>query len=153
MINLLYDYWVVWFIILELGMLLGLYKYYISHLNAQVWEKKASEEGWLTRLLEPAILEVSTLVSTTVLEEIEHKYRQSMGVLTRVSGSGAENPQEMGLSVAENILKDMGWKSPSILMVARLAGSMMGLGQELIESPEDNVFDDPTLNEFNEMMK
>ncbi len=153
MLDFFYNTWPIWFVVIEFAIILGLYKFYISHLNARVWEEKASEEGWLTKMLEPAILEVATLVSTTVMEEIEHKYRQSMGVLTRVSSSGAENPQEMGLSVAENILKDMGWKSPSILMVARLAGSMMGLGKELVEPQNENMFDDPTLNEFNEMMK
>lgn len=130
MIDFIYSLWPVWFVIIEILILLGLYKFYISHLNAEVWEAKAKEEGWLTALLQPAILETATLVSTSVFEEIEHKYRQQMGVLSRVSKSGAKDDDEMGLSMSEEILKGMGFKSPHALMVFRLAKGLMGVASE-----------------------
>ena len=128
--DLIYDLWPVWFVCIEILILLGLYKFYISNLNATVWEKKASEEGWLSTLLEPVILETATLVSTSVLEELELKYKQSMGVLSRVSKSGAKDDEEMGLSLSEEILKGMGYKSPHALMVFRLAKGLLGVASE-----------------------
>ena len=145
--DLIYDLWPVWFVCIEILILLGLYKFYISNLNATVWEKKASEEGWLSTLLEPVILETATLVSSSVLEELELKYKQSMGVLSRVSKSGAKDDEEMGLSLSEEILKGMGYKSPHALMVFRLAKGLLGVASEgageasTMEAPqhEDNM--------------
>jgi len=130
MLDIIYSLWPVWFVCIEILILLGLYKFYISNLNAEVWEKKASEEGWLTALLEPVIMDTATLVSTAVLEELEMKYKQSMGVLSRVSKSGAKDDEEMGLSLSEEILKGMGYKSPHALMVFRLAKGLIGVASE-----------------------
>jgi len=130
MIDFIYSLWPIWFVIIEILILLGLYKFYISHLNAEVWEKKAKTEGWLTDLLQPAIMETAAIVSSTVFEEIEHKYRQQMGVLSRVSKSGAKDDEEMGLSLSEEILKGMGYRSPHALMVFRLAKGLLGVASE-----------------------
>ena len=72
-------------------------------------------------------MEVAEMVSTSVIETLKMEYTQAQGVLTRVSKSGDATPEQMGLEVAENILKSMGWKNPNVLMVARLASTLGGL--------------------------
>jgi len=130
--------WPVWLIIVEIIILLGLYRFYIANLNAEKWEQRAREDGWLVEILQPVILETTEMVSATVLEALERKYRQSMGVLSRVSKSGTETEAEVGLSLAESVLQSMGYKQPHIMLVSRLAGSLSGLlaGAEQDPSPE-----------------
>ena len=97
-------------------------------------------------MLEDVILEVAEVVSSTVIERLKFEYTQAQGTLTRVSKSGDSTPQDIGLQMAENILKSMGWKQPNVMLVTRLAatlGSMiksevpkedgaLTLGQDLI---------------------
>jgi len=73
LIDTIFALWPLWFVILEIFILLGLYKFYISKLNVSTWVSKAEEDGFLTDLLQPVILEVSETVSSSVLEEIEHR--------------------------------------------------------------------------------
>lgn len=144
MFDVIISLWPLWFVILEIFILLGLYKFYISGLNVQTWENKARETGFLTELLEPVILEVSTLVSASVLETIETKYRQSMGVLTRVSKGDVKTELEGGLSLAESILKSMGWKNPNILLVSRLASTLANVvGTDTTQSESTDLSDVP----------
>jgi|TARA_E500000331_G_C17200030_1_gene688876 hypothetical protein len=114
-------------VFVEISVLVYLYKNYITTWNAAKWEEKAREEGWLRTLLDDIIMEVAEMVSTSVIETLKMEYTQAQGVLTRVSKSGDATPEQMGLEVAENILKSMGWKNPNVLMVARLASTLGGL--------------------------
>lgn len=137
MLDFLLSIWPVWFVVLEILILLGLYRFYIANLNAEKWEQRAREDGWLVEILQPVILETTEAVSASVLQAIEHKYRQSMGVLSRVSKNGDQSEGEMGLSVAETILKSMGYKTPHIMMVSRLAsslGSLVGQAEQVPSS-------------------
>jgi len=119
--------WPIWLIIVEIVVILGLYRFYIANLNAEKWEERAREDGWLVNILQPVVLETATLVSASVLEALEVKYRQSQGVLARVAGKNPESPQEFGLATAEEFLKAMNFKNPGVLMVARAAGALSQL--------------------------
>jgi hypothetical protein len=112
---------------IEISVLVWLYRNYITSWNAEKWEQKSREEGWLSSMLEDVIVEVAEMVSTTVIEQLKQEYTRAQGTLTRVSKSGEDNPATMGLEVAESILKSMGWKNPNVLMVARLAQTLGGL--------------------------
>ena len=112
---------------IEISVLVWLYRNYITSWNAEKWEHKSREEGWLSSMLEDVIVEVAEMVSTTVIEQLKQEYTRAQGTLTRVSKSGEDNPATMGLEVAESILKSMGWKNPNVLMVARLAQTLGGL--------------------------
>ena len=112
---------------IEISVLVWLYRNYITSWNAEKWEQKSREEGWLSTMLEDVIVEVAEMVSTTVIEQLKQEYTRAQGTLTRVSKSGEDNPATMGLEVAESILKSMGWKNPNVLMVARLAQTLGGL--------------------------
>ena len=112
---------------IEISVLVWLYRNYITSWNAEKWEQKSREEGWLLSMLEDVIVEVAEMVSTTVIEQLKQEYTRAQGTLTRVSKSGEDNPATMGLEVAESILKSMGWKNPNVLMVARLAQTLGGL--------------------------
>jgi len=125
--EILFSIWPIWLIIVEVIIILGLYRFYIANLNAEKWEERAREDGWLVDILSPVVLETATLVSASVLEALEVKYRQSQGVLARVAGKNPANAQEFGLATAEEFLKAMNFKNPGILMVARAAGALSQL--------------------------
>ena len=120
-------------VFVEISVLVYLYRNYITTWNAEKWEEKTREEGWLSSLLDEVILEVAEMVSTTVIERLKFEYTQAQGVMTRVAKTGEGTPETMGLEVAENILKSMGWKNPNVLLVAKLAstlGSYVNQGQK-----------------------
>lgn len=127
MLEIFLSLWPIWLIIVEVFIILGLYRFYIANLNAEKWEERAREDGWLVDILQPVVLETATMVSASVLEALEVKYRQSQGVLARVAGKNPENAQEFGLATAEEFLKAMNFKNPGILMVARAAGALAQL--------------------------
>ena len=133
MLETLLSLWPIWIIIVEIIVILGLYRFYIANLNAEKWEERAREDGWLVNILQPVVLETATLVSASVLEALEVKYRQSQGVLARVAGKNPANTQEFGLATAEEFLKAMNFKNPGVLMVARAAGALAQL------LPEDDA--------------
>jgi len=118
---------IVLLVFVEISVLVYLYRNYITTWNADKWEERARKEGWLSSMLEDVILEVAEVVSTTVIERLKFEYTQAQGTLTRVSKSGETSPQDLGLQMAENILKSMGWKQPNIMLVAKLASTLSGL--------------------------
>jgi len=118
---------IVLLVFVEISVLVYLYRNYITTWNADKWEERARKEGWLSSMLEDVILEVAEVVSTTVIERLKFEYTQAQGTLTRVSKSGETSPQDLGLQMAENILKSMGWKQPNIMLVAKLASTLGGL--------------------------
>jgi len=127
MLEIFLSFWPIWLVIVEIFVILGCYKFYIANLNAEKWEERAREDGWLVDILQPVVMETATMVSASVLEALEVKYRQSQGVLSRVAGKNPANAQEFGLATAEEFLKAMNFKNPGILMVARAAGALAQL--------------------------
>ena len=120
----------------EISVLVWLYRNYITTWNANKWEEKARQEGWLSTMLEDVILEVAEVVSATVIERLKFEYTQAQGTLTRVAGSGDSSPQDIGLQMAENILKSMGWKQPNVMLVTRLAATLGGMLKS--ETPKED---------------
>ena len=114
-------------VLVELGVLVYLYRNYITTWNANKWELKARETGFLTELLEPVIMEVSEMVSTIVLEEINQRYLSATGVMQRVSKSGETSPELYGVKVADELLRSLNIKNPNALMVVKLAKELGGL--------------------------
>jgi hypothetical protein len=118
-------------VFVEISVLVYLYRNYITSWNADKWESKAREEGWLSSLLDDVIVEVAEMVSSTVIERLKFEYKQAQGTLTRVSKSGETSPEAVGLEVAESMLKSMGWKQPNVLLVAKLASTLKGMVSEV----------------------
>ena len=118
---------IVLLVFVEISVLVFLYRNYITTWNADKWEERARKEGWLSSMLEDVILEVAEVVSTTVIERLKFEYTQAQGTLTRVSKSGNPDELSVGLEVAEQVLKGMGWKNPNVMMVAKLAQTLKGL--------------------------
>ena len=118
---------IVFLVFVEISVLVYLYRNYITTWYAEKWKEKSEEEGWLVQVLEPVILETSEMVSTLILEALKQEYTRNMGTLTRVSKSGDQTPEHMGLDLAEQVLKGMGWKNPPVLMIAKLASTVGGM--------------------------
>ena len=105
----------------EISVLVWLYRNYITSWNADKWEEKARQENWLVEMLDPVIVEVAEMVSTTIIQEVKQQYTQAQGTMTRIAKSGEGSEIDTGLAVAEGILKSMGWKNPNVLLVSKLA--------------------------------
>ena len=99
----------------EISVLVWLYRNYITSWNADKWEEKARQENWLVEMLDPVIVEVAEMVSTTIIQEVKQQYTQAQGTMTRIAKSGEGSEIDTGLAVAEGILKSMGWKNPNVL--------------------------------------
>ena len=122
---------ILFLVFVEISVLVYLYRNYITTWNAEKWEQKARKEGWLATMLEDVIVEVAEMVSASVIEQLKFEYKQAQGTLTRISKSGETDELSMGLEVAESMLKSMGWKSPNVLLVAKLASTLKGMVSDI----------------------
>ena len=125
---------ITFIIIVEISVLVCLYKWFIARWNSEkafeVWKGKVTSEEDTTfqEILEPIIFQVSENVAEYVVEQLELKYRQSLGVMTNsAKASGNQDELTTGMMMAESVLKGMGMKSPNIQLIAKLAGSMGSL--------------------------
>jgi len=120
-------------VLVELGVLLWLYKYKIAKINFDKWEQKITENqsSLLLSLLEPVILEIETrlkeAIPNSVMEVIKGQLLASTGQLSRAGGGIPETEAEIGLSIAEQVLKMCGLKAPPPLLTARLAAGLSNL--------------------------
>jgi len=132
MIELLMAYWPIWLLVGEIAIILGLYRFVLREWIVSHWENKiTSDDGkWLCELLSPVTDEVCenilTLAPRMVVDTIKGELLSGQGNLTRVSKPDGNNEMEVGLSMAEGLLKELGLKNPNIIMVARLAKSLLG---------------------------
>ena len=125
-------YWPVWLLAGEIAIILGLYRFVLREWIVSHWEKKVTQDDgeWLCDLLSPVTQEVCenilTLAPRLVVDTVKHELLSSQGNLTRVSKPDESNEVEVGLSMAEGLLKELGLKNPNIIMVSRLAKSLLG---------------------------
>ena len=134
MIDWLFFVQVCIIIFLEISFLLFCYRAFISRWNFQVWKERISDpdDNTFADIMVPIINETAEAVSELVVESLELRYRQSLGVMTNsAKASGNQDELTTGMMMAESLLKGMGMKSPNIQLIAKLASSMGGLlGQQ-----------------------
>ncbi len=132
MIETLMMYWPIWLLAGEIAIILGLYRFVLREWIVSHWENKITQDDgeWLCELLSPVTQEVCenilTLAPRLVVDTVKHELLSSQGNLTRVSKPDESNEVEVGLSMAEGLLKELGLKNPNIIMVSRLAKSLLG---------------------------
>lgn len=125
-------YWPIWLLAGEIAIILGLYRFVLREWIVSHWETKITQDDgeWLCELLSPVTQEVCenilTLAPRLVVDTVKHELLSSQGNLTRVSKPDGSNEVEVGLSMAEGLLKELGLKNPNIIMVSRLAKSLLG---------------------------
>ena len=130
MIDAVFFFQVCFIVLFEISILIFAYRTWISKLNFQVWKERISDPSDTTfsDVMEPIIMETATAVSELVVESLELKYRQSLGVMTNsVKAEGNQDELTTGMMMAESVLLGMGMKRPNIQLIAKLAGSMGGL--------------------------
>lgn len=144
MIDTLLLYWPFWLVAFEVTVILILYRFVLREWIVSHWENKVKEDegGWLIDLLQPVIDEVSenilTLAPRAVVDVIKGELLSSQGNLARVSKPDGSNELEVGLGMAEGLLKDLGLKSPNVIMVTRLAQSLLSRVNEAESQIEPN---------------
>lgn len=131
MIDTLLLYWPFWLVAFEVSVLLLLYRFVLREWIVSSWEAKVKEDDgdWLIDLLRPVIDEVSenilTIAPRAVVDVIKGELLSSQGNLARVSTPDGSSELEVGLGMAEGLLKDLGLKNPNVIMVTRLAQSLL----------------------------
>jgi len=141
-------YWPIWLLTFEVIIILVLYRFVLREWIVSHWEEKVKEDDgdWLIDLLQPVIDEVSenilTLAPRAVVDVIKGELLSSQGNLARVSKPDGNNEIEVGLGMAEGLLKELGLKNPNVIMVTRLAQSLMsriGTDESQIEPNSSSV--------------
>ena len=134
MIDWTFFFQVCLIIFLEISFLLFCYRAFISRWNFQVWKERISDpdDNTFADIMVPIINETAEAVSELVVESLELRYRQSLGVMTNsVKAEGNQDELTTGMMMAESVLLGMGMKRPNIQLIAKLAGTMGGLlGQQ-----------------------
>jgi len=148
MLDTLLAYWPIWFLVLELGIILLLYRFVLREWIVEHWEQKVKEDegNWLIELLAPVTDEVCdnilTLAPRLIVDTIKGELLSSQGNLTRVSKPDGASEMEVGLGMAEGLLKELGLKNPNVIMVTRLAQSLLsrlGPDESQVEPNSPNV--------------
>ena len=121
------------FFLAEVVILLCLYRFLLRGWIIEHWEDKIREDegNWLIDLLNPAIQSITDNILDTapdaVLKVLKHELLANTGNLARVSTADGNNPQEMGMEMAEMALKELGIKKPGVIMTMRMGKTLLNL--------------------------
>ena len=121
------------FFLLEIIVILALYRFVLRGWIIDHWESKIREEegAWLLDVLSAPINSICDRViddaPDAILKVLKHELLSSQGTLTRVSKANPENEQEVGLEMAEMLLKELGLKHPSTVMTLRAGKALLGM--------------------------
>jgi len=124
-------------LVVEVGVLLWLYKNVLSRWNADRWEEKVSQdEGiWLVNILEPVIEEVVVRILDVAPKELTKVLKgellASQGSLSRAVMADSSSPEDMILGLSTSILQSLGYKKPNPIMAAKLAGVLGNVAVKL----------------------
>lgn len=145
MLDILLAYWPVWLLAFEVAIILVLYRFVLREWIVSHWEEKVKEDegNWLIELLAPVTDEVCdnilTLAPRLIVDTIKGELLSSQGNLTRVSKPDGASEMEVGLGMAEGLLKELGLKNPNVIMVTRLAQSLLSrLGPDESQTEPNN---------------
>jgi len=128
-------------LVVEVGVLLWLYKNVLSRWNADRWEEKVTQDKglWLVNILEPVIEEVVVRILDTAPKELTKVLKgeilASQGSLSRAVMADNQSPEDMILGLSTSILQSLGYKNPNPLMAAKLA-SVIGNVAVKLNGPE-----------------
>jgi len=137
-------------ILIEMVVLLFLYKYVLSKWNANAWEQKVKQDNgeWLVSLLLPVIDETVGRILESAPKELTKALKgellASQGSLSRAVFHDAGEPADMILGLSTAILEGMGYKNPNPLMAAKLASILGGIATKIgQESESPSITDIP----------
>lgn len=121
------------FFLLEIIVILLLYRFVLRGWIIDHWESKIREEegAWLLDVLSAPINSICDRVIAdapdAILTVLKHELLSSQGTLTRVSKANPNNEEEVGLEMAEMLLKELGLKNPSVIMSIRAGKAMLDM--------------------------
>jgi len=120
-------------LLLEVIVILGLYRYVLRGWILDKFEEKVVEdEGeWLVRIFSPLVEatcdSVIDNVPDAIIKVLKNELLASQGTLTRMHKGNPNDEQEVGMEMAEMLLKELGLKSPSALLTLRAGKAMLGM--------------------------
>jgi len=131
--------------LVELFLILSIYNWYIiPAIERRVIDKWLDEINGgavdLTQILD----EVTSDGAEKVMQMVNHRLLSSTGNLAKVLNNPGDDPAENAMRFGEGILKDLGLKSPSALMVFKLLNSLNGGLPEAVKGGGEAVFEPPT---------
>jgi len=130
----------------ELSLILGIYHLFIiPAIERRVIEKWLDEVN--TGALDLTVLlgDVTDDAAQKVFTVIKNQLLAGSGNLAKVLQNPDGDPELMALSMGENILRDLGLKNPSALMVFKLLKSFSAGAGGLPRSAGDNTPPDPAV--------
>jgi len=133
------------FFLLEIIVILLLYRFVLRGWIIDHWESKIREEegAWLLDVLSAPINSICDRVIAdapdAILTVLKHELLSSQGTLTRVSKANPNNEEEVGLEMAEMLLKELGLKNPSVIMSIRAGKAMLDMIRGQKEGTESGI--------------
>ena len=128
-------------LVIEVGVLLYLYKHVLSKWNAKATEKrmKADNGEYLISILNPVIDSICDRILAEapkgITQAIKGELLSAQGNLSRSVAAGVDSPEDMLLTLSTSILQSLGYKNVNPLLAAKLAGVIGNVAVKL-ESPE-----------------
>jgi len=120
-------------LLLEIIVILFLYRYVLRGWILDKFEEKVVEnEGeWLVRIFSPLVEatcdSVVANVPDAIIKVLKNELLASQGTLTRMHKGNPNDEQEVGLEMAEMLLKELGLKHPSAIMTLRAGKALLGM--------------------------
>ena len=128
-------------LVVEVGVLLYLYKHVLSKWNAKATEKrmKADNGEYLISILNPVIDSICDRILSEAPKELtavlKGELLSAQGNLSRSVTAGADSPEDMLLALSTSILQSLGYKNVNPLLATKLA-SVIGNVAVKLESPD-----------------
>jgi len=133
------------FFLSETVLLLCLYFYVLRHWIADHLEDRFREDegSFLIDILSPAIENICDRIISdapdAILTVLKHELLSSQGTLTRLHKGNPNDEQEVGLEMAEMLLKELGLKHPSAIMTLRAGKALIGMFEGKNKGTESGI--------------
>jgi len=135
---------IVGLLVVEVGVLLYLYKHVLSKWNAKATEKrmKADNGEWLIDILAPVIDSICERILGEAPKELTKVLKgellSAQGNLSRAVTGNSDNPEDMLLQLSTSMLQSLGYRTPSPLLATKLASVIGNLAVKL-DGPTEPV--------------
>tara|TARA_Y100000296_G_scaffold86844_1_gene128213 strand:+ start:2168 stop:2641 length:474 start_codon:yes stop_codon:yes gene_type:complete len=135
---------IVSLLVIEVGVILYLYKHVLSKWNARATEKRMKADGgeYLLDILNPVIDTICERIlgeaPIELTKVLKGELLSAQGNLSRAVIGDSDAPEDMLLQLSTSMLQSLGYKRPSPLLAAKLA-SVIGNVAVKLEGPEEPV--------------
>jgi|MDTB01.1.fsa_nt_gb hypothetical protein len=132
MIDILTILITVGIITVEIGVLVVLYRNYITTWNADKWLERTQQEGWMEQLLRPIIDVLVDECTDSIIQRMKMELLSGQGQISRQSFSDIETAEELAMKVSGELLKSTGIKNVPPMVQMKMAQGLGTLVSSLV---------------------